>query len=169
VFSADSVREAEALRSAELFLKDALSKQVITKNFRNGFFPYVAVEIKEYFEQLKREFSPDLILTHYRDDRHQDHRLVSDLTWNSFRDHMILEYEIPKYDGDLGAPNCFVHLERSLVDEKIEGIINSFSSQREKKWFDEETFLAVSRIRGLESNSPSKYAEGFYARKIVFS
>ena len=125
------------------------------------------MEIKEYFEQLKQEFSPDLIFTHYRDDLHQDHRLISDLTWNTFRNHLILEYEIPKYDGDLGSPNFFVHLDESICHKKIQYILNSFKTQAEKHWFTEDTFLSVLRLRGIESNAPGKYAEAFFCRKMV--
>jgi LmbE family N-acetylglucosaminyl deacetylase len=165
--SSDALRAEEARRSAGMFLNGVRTKKVIVKEFRNSFFPYIGLEIKEYFEKLKLEFHPDLIFTHYRNDLHQDHRLVSELTWNSFRDHFILEYEIPKYDGDLGSPNLFVHLEPSIVRDKIDYILQSFKSQKEKQWFDEDTFRAVLRVRGLESNSATKYSEAFYCRKIV--
>jgi LmbE family N-acetylglucosaminyl deacetylase len=125
-------------------------------------------EIKEYFEQIKTEFTPDLILTHYRNDLHQDHRVISELTWNAFRDQFILEYEIPKYDGDLGSPNAFVHLEESIVQRKLDLILGNFKSQQDRQWFDQDTFLAILRLRGMESNSPSRYAEAFYCRKILF-
>jgi LmbE family N-acetylglucosaminyl deacetylase len=167
VFSANQQRMYEASKSANTFLKHAHTKSIIFKNFRDGFFPASTMEIKEYFEQLKGDFSPDLILTHYRNDLHQDHRLISELTWNTFRNHFILEYEIPKYDGDLGAPNFFVHLDESTCRKKIQYILDSFKSQRQKQWFEEETFFAMLRIRGMESNSPSKYAEAFYCRKTV--
>ena len=137
------------------------------EEFRDGFFPFLGGQIKDEFETLKREFSPDLVFTHHRDDRHQDHRLISDLTWNTFRSHLILEYEIPKYDGDLVAPNFFVPLEKSACSRKIQIIIDSFNSQSQKQWFDEETFLAILRLRGIEANSPTRYAEGFYCRKAV--
>jgi LmbE family N-acetylglucosaminyl deacetylase len=167
VFSSDQQRAREARESANTFLRDAKSKEIIIKNFRGGFLPYIGAEVKEYFEQLKEEFSPDLILTHYRNDLHQDHRLISELTWNTFRDHLILEYEIPKYDGDLGCPNLFVHLDESVCRRKIQYILDNFDSQRQKHWFGEETFLALLRLRGIESNAPSKYAEAFYCRKMV--
>ena len=165
VFSSDQRRTDEARQSAKLFLAEAGSKQVRIQNFRNSFFPYVGAEIKEFVEQLKQEFSPDLIFTHYRNDLHQDHRVISELTWNCFRDQLILEYEIPKYDGDLGSPNLFVHLDESIRKKKITYILDSFRSQKEKHWFDEETFSAVLRLRGMESSS--QYAEGFYCRKMV--
>src|SRR5262249_62234199 len=124
--------------------------------------------IKDDFDAIKRDFVPALVLTHFRDDRHQDHRVVSDLTWNTFRNHLVLEYEIPKYDGDLGQPNFFVPLEKSVCAKKIQNIMNSFRSQRQKQWFDEDTFTAILRLRGMEANSPTRYAEAFYCRKAVF-
>jgi len=167
VFSADQQRAQEAVESANTFLRHAESKNIIVKNFRDGFFPFMGIEIKEYFEQLKQEFSPDLIFTHYRNDLHQDHRLVSEFTWNTFRSQLILEYEIPKYDGDLGTPNLFVPLDVSICHRKTRHIANSFKSQKEKHWFDEETFLSILRLRGMESGALSKYAEAFYCRKMV--
>jgi LmbE family N-acetylglucosaminyl deacetylase len=169
VFSADERRAEEARASANMFLGQAESKSVVLKKFMTSFFPYVAMDIKIYFERLKQEVSPDIVFTHYRNDLHQDHRLISELTWNAFRDHLVLEYEIPKYDGDLGSPNSFVHLDKSIVQKKINLIMENFRSQRDKQWFDEETFLAGLRLRGVESNSPGKYAEGFYCRKMVLS
>lgn len=168
VFSASSERKKEAICSANKFLADVAQKQIIIKSFRDGFLPFIAVEVKEAFEQIKQTFNPDLIFTHYRSDAHQDHRLISDLTWNTFRNHLILEYEIPKYDGDLGNPNFFVPLESSICQDKIKHLIDSFPSQKDKQWFSEETFLAILRIRGIESNAPDKYAEAFHVRKIVF-
>lgn len=168
VFSADGEREREALRSAGLFLKSSWRKKVVTKTFRNGFFPFVGAEIKEYFEELKQEISPDLIFTHYRDDRHQDHREISNLTWNTFRRHLILEYEIPKYDGDLGAPNVFVPLGQSICQRKIRYLFSAFRTQRDKHWFAEETFRGLMRLRGMEAGGSRPYAEAFYCRKLLF-
>lgn len=168
VFSSSPEREKEAIYSSKNFLGKIQDKQIIVKSFRDGFLPFIAIEVKEAFEQLKQQFSPDLILTHYRHDAHQDHRLISELTWNTFRNHLILEYEIPKYDGDLGNPNFYVPLESSICQQKIKHIIDGFPSQKDKQWFTEETFLSILRIRGIESNAPDKYAEAFYARKIVF-
>jgi len=167
VFSANQQRAREASESAGIFLRHAKEKKIIIKNFRDSFFPYIGLEIKEYFEQLKQEFSPDLIFTHYRNDLHQDHRLISELTWNTFRDHLILEYEIPKYDGDLGCPNFFVHLNETTCRRKIKYILDSFKTQTENQWFSEQTFLAILRLRGIESNAPDEYAEAFYCRKMV--
>jgi LmbE family N-acetylglucosaminyl deacetylase len=124
------------------------------------------VAVKNIFEDLK-SFKPDIIFTHFRHDLHQDHRFICDLTWNTFRDHFILEYEIPKYDGDLGSPNFFIPLDNILAGKKIEALLLYFQSQSSKHWFDKETFFSLMRIRGLESVSKSRYAEGFYLRKAV--
>jgi LmbE family N-acetylglucosaminyl deacetylase len=167
VFSARVKREREARRGAALFLQGARRSRVIIKRFRDGFFPYQGAAIKQVFERLKRDTAPDLVLTHYRDDRHQDHRLLSDLTWNTFRDHWILEYEIPKFDGDLGAPNCFVPLDRRIAVRKVECLQTVFGSQRDKDWFTAETFMGLMRLRGMECRAPGGYAEAFYARKTV--
>ena len=167
VFAASELRATEARASAEAFLRQVNEKRIIVKNFREGYFPYVGAEIKDYFEQLKREIAPDLIFTHYRHDLHQDHRLLSELTWNTFRDHLVLEYEIPKYDGDLGTPNCFIHLDEAICQKKVQLLLTHFRSQRERHWFTEDTFLAMLRLRGVESAAVGKYAEAFYVRKVV--
>ena len=167
VFSAAGVREREARRSARLFLKDARGSRVVVKQFRDGYFPYEGAGIKDVFEQLKSEVSPDLVLTHHGQDLHQDHRTVSEMTRNTFRDQLILEYEIPKYDGDLGSPNCFLPLDRGLSDRKIRYLVTSFASQRGKHWFSADAFKGLMRLRGLECRAPGGYAEGFYARKVV--
>ena len=168
IFTSSPRREAEALKSAEALLHRAVGTRIIIHKFRDGFLPYEGSAVKECFEELKGEVSPDLILTHYRGDLHQDHRLISELTWNTFRDHLILEYEVPKYDGDLGAPNVFVPLDEPVVRLKIEAIMTGFPSQAGKRWFDEETFRSMLRLRGLECNAPGNYAEAFYCRKLVF-
>ncbi len=168
VFSSDEVRAHEARDCASAFLLRARESDVVVKNHRDGFFPFLGDQIKEEFEELKRKLNPDLVFTHYREDRHQDHRLISDLTWNTFRNHLILEYEIPKYDGDLGCPNLFAPLEESVCSRKIQTIVKSFRSQNHKQWFDEQTFLAILRLRGMEANSPTRYAEAFYCRKAIF-
>ena len=147
VLSSGKARAAEARRAAKLFLDDARKPRVTIRDFRNSFFPTEAGEIKEYFEEIKRSLSPDVIFTHHRDDRHQDHRIVGELTWNTFRDHLILEYEIPKYDGGLGSPNVFVPLTRTTVDRKIEILMKTFESQRSKAWFSADTFNALLRLR----------------------
>jgi LmbE family N-acetylglucosaminyl deacetylase len=137
------------------------------KAFRDGFMPFVGAEVKDVFEELKKSVSPDLVLSHNQRDSHQDHRLVAELTWNTFRNHFILEYEIPKYDGDLGQPSVFVPLETEICQRKVESLMTSFQSQRGKHWFQPETFLGLMRLRGMECNSPSGYAEAFYCRKLV--
>jgi len=167
VFGSNPQRALEARTSADQLLKRAESRTIIVKNFRDSFFPFAGAAIKEYFEQLKKEFCPDLIFTHYRNDLHQDHRLISELTWNTFRDHLILEYEIPKYDGDLGSPNLFVHLDEPVVRAKIDGITNCFKSQASNHWFSEELFMSIMRLRGIECNAPTRFAEAFHCRKIV--
>jgi LmbE family N-acetylglucosaminyl deacetylase len=167
VFSSDQQRRKEASKSANMFLKHAKEKTVVINNFRNSFFPYIGGEIKEYFETLKQAFSPDLIFTHNRHDLHQDHRLISEQTWETFRDNMILEYEIPKYDGDLGSPNCYVHLDETICKRKVQYILDTFATQREKQWFTAETFFSILRLRGIESNAPTNYAEAFYCRKAL--
>jgi LmbE family N-acetylglucosaminyl deacetylase len=166
VFSSSKEREREARKSAELFLGHAKRKEVIVNDFRDGFFPFDGPKIKEFFEGLKR-VSPDLILTHSRKDAHQDHRQIAELTWNTFRNHLILEYEIPKYDGDLGQPSVFVPLESDVCNRKVDYLMEAFESQRAKRWFQRDTFLALLRLRGMECNSPSGYAEAFYCRKLV--
>ncbi len=166
VFSSTKEREREARRSAELFLAQAKRKEIIVNDFRDGFFPFDGPKIKESFEGLKR-VSPDLILTHNRRDAHQDHRQIAELTWNTFRNHLILEYEIPKYDGDLGQPSVFVPLEADTCNRKVDYLMEAFESQRTKHWFQRETFFALLRLRGMECNAPSGYAEAFYSRKLV--
>ena len=167
VFSSNEQRKREALKSAEGFLGGVSTKKITIDKLRDGFFPYIGVDLKERFEQLKSECSPDLILTHYRNDLHQDHRLVSELAWNTFRNHLILEYEIPKYDGDFGSPNVFVPLDESTCSRKIDAIFDAFQSQRDKRWFSRDLFSAILRLRGMEANACSGYAEGFYCRKGI--
>jgi len=166
VFGACKEREREARNSAALFLSRAKRKEVIVKSFRDGFFPFEGTQIKDYLEELKGT-SPDLIFTHNRKDAHQDHRLIAELTWNTFRNHLILEYEIPKYDGDLGQPNLFVPLDQEVYERKVRYVMDAFESQRAKPWFEKETFLGLMRLRGMECVAPSGYAEAFYCRKMV--
>jgi LmbE family N-acetylglucosaminyl deacetylase len=165
VFSGEARREAEARQSAAAFLKGTATSQVMTHGFRDGFFPFQGEAVKAAFEELKRTVSPDVIFTHFRDDLHQDHRLINQLTWNTWRNHLILEYEIPKWDGDLGRPNWFVGLNEPGCRRKIEALMTYFPSQRDKPWFTDETFRAMLRLRGVEAGE--RYAEGFYARKAV--
>jgi LmbE family N-acetylglucosaminyl deacetylase len=168
VFGSTGIRTEEALKSAETILADIKDKKIIVKGFRDSFFPYIGTEVKEYFEEIRREIDPDIIFTHYGRDFHQDHRLLSELTWNTFRNHLILEYEIPKYDGDLGSPNFFVHLDEPLCQWKAEHIMLHFKTQIGRHWFTKETFLALLRLRGIESKSPGGYAEAFYCRKVTY-
>lgn len=167
VFSARGPRSREARASAEQFLERAPKKTIVLKDYRDGFFPYTGGEIKEYFEELKTMASPDVIFTHYRHDLHQDHRLINELTWNTFRNHLILEYEIVKFDGDFGSPNVFVHLEDRMAREKVDAVFSAFITQQNKHWFSKENLLAVLRLRGIESRSPSNFAEAFYCRKLI--
>ena len=165
VFGADEQRACEARRSVGLFLKPSAPRHTVVHDFRDGFFPALWSEIKERFEALKTQVAPDLVFTHYRADRHQDHRVVSDLTWNTFRDHLILEYETPKYDGDLASPNCYVALDETLCRTKVEYMLSAFESQRGKPWFTADTFCGLMRLRGVEAAAPGGYAEAFYAHK----
>jgi len=166
VFSGSGVRQAEAQRGAELFAGIDREK-VVLKNFRDGFMPFTGGEVKSVFEELKHAISPDIIFTHNRRDAHQDHRLIAELTWNTFRDHFILEYEIPKYDGDLGQPTVFVPLEAAHCQKKVQYIVDAFQSQHSKRWFEESTFLSLLRLRGMECNAQSGHAEAFYCRKVL--
>jgi LmbE family N-acetylglucosaminyl deacetylase len=167
VFGAGGKREEEARGSAALFLSQAHNKNIIVKSFRDSFFPSEGAQIKSFFEELK-PISPDLIFTHYRKDAHQDHRLIEELTWNTFRNHFILEYEIPKYDGDMGQPSVFVPLDKEIYEKKVRYLMEAFETQRSKQWFDKETFFGLMRLRGMECVAPSGYAEAFYCRKLVF-
>lgn len=168
VFSSGGTeREKEAHESAGLFLEKAKKKDVIVKDFRDGFFPFEGAKIKSVFEDELKQRMPDLVFTQNRKDAHQDHRMVADLTWNTFRDHLILEYEIPKYDGDLGQPNCFVPLPPEIYTRKVDYLMKAFRTQHGKRWFEPATFTALMRLRGMECNAPSGCAEAFYARKMV--
>ena len=167
VLSASGGREPEARASAAEFLAGFATSHVVIEGFRDGYFPYSGGAVKDWFEALKSEIAPDLVLTHQRHDLHQDHRLVSDLTWNTFRDHLILEYEIPKYDGDFGSPNVFVPLSRAIARRKVETIQSHFASQMARHWFKDDLFEAVMRVRGMESNADEAMAEAFFCRKLV--
>lgn len=168
VFGSNGERTVEAYNSAGNLLKEVQDKKIDVKGFRDGYFPYIGAEIKDYFESMKKEVSPDLIFTHYRDDLHQDHRLISDLTWNTFRNHLIFEYEIPKYDGDLGTPNFYAHLDSEIGERKIQHILTYFQTQKERYWFTEGTFWSLLKLRGMEARAPGKLAEAFYSRKAAF-
>ena len=167
VFSATGARAEEARQSADTFLAGGAGRDVVLYDFRDGYFPYTGGAIKDRFEELKARVSPDLVFTHHRHDLHQDHRLLSELTRNTFRDHAILEYEIPKYDGDMGQPNVFVPLEAATCRRKVDLLLANFGTQRSKRWFTDDLFHAHLRLRGMECNSPSTFAEAFHGHKVV--
>ena len=168
VFCATPEREIEARASASGFLQGAARATAEILKHRDGYLPYSGTAVKDEFERLKRQFEPDIIFTHCRQDLHQDHRLVSELTWNTWRHHLVLEYEIPKYDGDFGSPNFFSSLAASTVDRKVALILEHFRSQANKHWLTADLLRAVARIRGMECAAPEGLAEGFYCRKAVF-
>jgi len=165
VLSATAERVREGERAAGRFLTGVARQEVVIERFRDGYLPYEGARVKDFFEGLKR-IEPDVIFTHHREDAHQDHRFVSELTWNTFRDHLILEYEIPKYDGDTGAPNAFVPLDDAIADAKVRHVMESYPSQAARPWFTADTLLATMRLRGVQARAP-RYAEGFYAHKLV--
>jgi LmbE family N-acetylglucosaminyl deacetylase len=169
VFSAPGRRTGEANRSAADFLKGVSNRQVKIGSFRESYFPGEWSAIKDWLEEIKTRFDPDIVFTHYRGDRHQDHRIVSDLTWNTFRNHLILEYEVMKYDGDFGQPNVFVPLPKQLCARKNLFLLKHFKTQRAKHWFTSNTFAAMVRIRGIECASPTGLAEAFYCRKLTLT
>ena len=167
VLSASDAREVEARASADDFLDGVERARVDTQAFRDGYFPAQSAEIKTWFEKLKGLIQPDVILTHRSDDAHQDHREVNRLTWNTFRDHLIMEYEIPKWDGDLGRPNFYVPVSAATMARKAELLMRHFGTQRSKHWFDEETFRGLARLRGMECRAAERYAEAFVVRKAL--
>lgn len=167
VLGANEERAQEARRSAEVFLQGAPNSKIFIHGFRDSYFPYCGAEIKECFEAIRQHVSPDLIFTHRREDLHQDHRIVAELTACAFRDAVILEYEIPKFDGDLGQANVYVPLDEDVCARKLELLMAAFPSQQGKDWYSEETFRATMRLRGIECRSASGWAEGFVARKMV--
>jgi len=166
VLSAGGQRTREAQRAAKSLLRQARAPNVIIKDFRGAYFPSEAPAIKEFFEELK-PLRPDVVFSHYREDLHQDHRIVGELAWNTFRDHLILEYEIPKYDGGLGSPSAFVPLPARTMRRKVALLMKAFGTQRNKQWFTPATFEGLMRLRGIECNARSGYAEAFYCRKLV--
>jgi LmbE family N-acetylglucosaminyl deacetylase len=167
VFSGNEKRRGEAAAGARFFLDGVRDAAVDVHGFRDGFFPSEQARIKEAFERIKAEYQPSLVLTHYREDLHQDHRVVSELTYNTFRDHLVWEYEIPKYDGDLGNPNLFSPLSEEMARRKVAALLEHFPSQRSHRWFTADTFLAMLRLRGIGCNAPAGFAEAFYCRKAV--
>jgi len=169
VLSSNPRRAKEAESSANAFLRRARKKTVVVKSFRDGFLPYLGPPVKECFEELKKVFAPDVIFTHCRHDLHQDHRLVCELTWNTFRDHFILEYEVPKYDADLRSPNFFVPLSDAQACRKVDSLMRHFTTQQNKRWFSEELFYGFMRLRATEVASPTRYSEAFYCRKALLA
>lgn len=167
VFSATSDRELEARASASDFLRDAGDSTVLVRGFRESFFPAVWVEIKEFFEKVRRSVEPNVVFCHHRLDMHQDHRTIAELTWNTFRNQLVLEYEIPKFEGDLGSPNLFVPLTRAVADRKVELLLKHFASQAQRSWFRADTFHGLMSIRGVECVAAEGRAEAFHARKLV--
>ena len=169
VFSAEDIRASEARASASDLLRDFQDNSVEIHDFRNAYFPAQQAEIKDTFEELKGRISPDVIFTHERNDRHQDHRVIGELTWNTFRNHLIMEYEIPKFDGGLGDPNLFLPVNDELLEQKLDKLFKYFGSQHDKHWFSRDLLSGLMRVRGAECNSPTGYAEAFYCRKSHFS
>lgn len=168
VLSAEGARASEARRSARALLTHAAARKVVIANFRDGYLPAQYTEVKSFFEDLKGRVDPDVVLTHWLHDRHQDHRFAAELTWNTWRNHLVLEYEIPKYEGDLAPPNAYVPVPTSIARRKVSHLSRYFSSQHRKDWFVTDNFLGLMRLRGMESRSPSGFAEAFHARKLVF-
>jgi len=166
IFTSNPQRYEEARECADVFLEGTEKKDIMIHDFHDGHLPFSGADVKKKFEELKA-FNPDIIFTHARHDRHQDHKLLAETTWNTFRDHTIMEYEIPKYEGDLGHPNVFVTIPAGIAERKADNIVNGYRSQAAKQWFDRDTFLSLMRIRGVESASATKYAEGFYLSKVV--
>lgn len=169
VMSATGARAEEATASAEAYLQGAQSYKIDLGDMRDGYFPYEGIRLKDRFENLKRQINPDVVFTHRRDDAHQDHREVSKLTWNSFRDHVILEYEIPKWDGDLGQPHMYQPISKDIMERKVELLLKHFGTQRSKDWFDSDTFFGLARLRGMECRAPEMLAEAFFVKKLTLS
>ena len=169
VLSASGPRQAEAMAGAHAILEGAASRKIECQDYRDGYFPYQGADIKDWMEDLKGRTNPDVVFTHRRDDAHQDHREVCRLTWNAFRNHNILEYEIPKWDGDLGRPNLYYPISEAVMERKLEVLHTAFGTQRGKDWFDAQTFRGLARLRGMECRSPDRYAEAFVARKLMLT
>lgn len=167
VFTSNDVRGPETRAALTAMIGDPARLQLVLHRFRDGFLPAQWAEVKEAFEAAKKLATPDIVFTHHQHDFHQDHRIVSELTWNTFRNHLVLEYEIPKYDGDLGRPSLYAPLPAAAMDRKVAALLGSFPSQLGKPWFTEDLFRSLARLRGMECNSPSGYAEAFFARKVV--
>ena len=169
IFSSNETREKETRMALSELSANWAKVNIEIHKFRNSYFPYIGTEIKDAFETLKYNFKPDIVFTHYRNDLHQDHRVISDLTWNTFRDHLILEYEIPKFDGDLGQPNTFMEISTENAKKKVDSLQRCFVSQHDKHWFKPENFKALMRLRSIECNASSGFSEAFYTRKTKLS
>lgn len=167
VVCSDPERKAEAESSAASFLEGSGQSSVTVESFRDGYLPYIAVEVKEYFAGLAKKHDPDLILTHYRSDLHQDHRFIGELTLQAFRNHLTLEYEIPKYDGGLDAPNVYFPVSTDAAKKKTDLLMQHFGTQRSKSWFTPDTFDGLMRVRGIECKSESGLAEAFHCFKAI--
>lgn len=167
IFAGNDVRGAESRQAAQRLLGPAPACTVDVQQFRESYLPYDGAAVKDYFEAVRARIEPDLVFTHCLADRHQDHRLLAELTWNTFRRHLILEYEIPKYEGDLGHPNVYVPLSDALVERKLDALMESFPSQRHRPWFTRDLFAAQLRLRGIECDAESGFAEAFHARKVI--
>jgi LmbE family N-acetylglucosaminyl deacetylase len=166
VFSSDEARSAETRAAAPRLLGADTHIELRFHEFRDTYVPAQAGQVKDAFNELKASVQPDLVLTHHLDDRHQDHRLVAELTWNAFRRHLVLEYEIPKYEGDLGQPNLFVPVAAEDLQRKVDVLIECYASQRSRDWFTADTFRALARLRGIECAAPAGFAEAFHGRKL---
>ena len=167
VLTGSPARRAEASASMKKLVPKKFRGELLLGDFPDARLPGIYVELKDFFDDLRSRFNPDLLFSHWKDDAHQDHRITSELTWGAFRDHLILEYEIPKWDGDLTTPNFYVPLGKDAVQRKIDVLMSVYGSQRSKDWFTEDTFMALMRLRGLESRASSHHAEGFHVRKAV--
>lgn len=165
VFSGNEIRNAEARSSANCWLGRFKSHRFEICDFEDGFFPCAIEPIKRKFASMSKEFDPEVIFTHHLQDRHQDHKLLAELTWQTYRNHTILEYEIPKYEGDLGHPNVYVPIDEEELNQKISDLMQFHRSQTEKSWFDSELFRGHARIRGAEC--ATRFAEAFHGRKLV--
>ncbi len=167
VFSGDQQRHEEAHRSAGYFLQGVENKRVDLNRFRESYFPAEWAAIKDHLREIRLRFEPHVIFTHHLQDAHQDHRVISELTWNTFRDHLILEYEIPKYEADLGNPNLLIPVSRAQAERKVTALLRYFPSQEARGWFSDETFRGLLRLRGIAANCESGLAEAFHCRKAV--
>ena len=165
VFSADAIRADEA-RAAARQLLAAAEADIHVLGHRDGFFPFEAADIKGFAQAALEGVRPHLVLTHRRDDAHQDHRVIADLAWQTFRGATIAAYEIPKWDGDLDRPNAYVALDDATITRKLALLADHFPTQQAKGWYDDETFRGLARVRGVEAGV--RYAEAFHCTKLVW-